>query len=247
VCVVTKENTYRLQGFNWKPNEAIVLAVNGYELEKPITAGQNGTFDLQLYFSGATSGDYTITATSTSGFASLIVPLPCASHSYLPYISQPMVATPTPTATPTLTPTPTATPQSGTHPFAQEVVNIVNTERAKVGCNPVTMDSRLLTAAYKHSQDMGDNDYFSHTGLNGSSPWDRMEAEGYNFSTAGENIAAGSNSPTGVMTAWMNSSGHRNNILNCDFIHIGVGYYYKANDTGNINYTHYWTQVFGTP
>lgn len=137
----------------------------------------------------------------------------------------------------------TPTPPS----FAEQVITIVNAERAITGCNPLTINNMLVTAAQGHSQDMAQNDFFSHNGSNGSSPWDRMEAAGYSFSAAGENIAAGQETPEDVMTSWMNSSGHRANILNCNFEDIGVGYVYLENDTGETNYHHYWTQVFGKP
>lgn len=133
------------------------------------------------------------------------------------------------------------------HPFEQEVVNLVNGERAQAGCGPLTPNAKLTAAARGHSQDMANNDFFSHTGSNGSSPGDRVDAQGYNWSTWGENIAAGYSSPAAVMNGWMNSSGHRQNILNCNYTEIGVGYIFNANDTGSVNYRHYWTQVFGRP
>ncbi len=129
---------------------------------------------------------------------------------------------------------------------AEEVVELVNAERALAGCAPLQTSSQLTAAAQGHSQDMAINDYFSHTSLDGRSPWDRIRAEGYNFRSAAENIAAGYPTPASVMEAWMNSNGHRANILNCDLEDIGVGYYYLNNDTGNVNYRHYWTQDFGS-
>jgi uncharacterized protein YkwD len=131
--------------------------------------------------------------------------------------------------------------------FEEQVVALTNQQRLAHGCDPVSMETRLRVAAQGHSADMALNDFFSHTGSNGSSPWDRILAQGYSFSTAGENIAAGYPSPESVVAGWMNSSGHRANILDCGFIHIGVGYYYLQNDTGNVNYHHYWTQVLAAP
>lgn len=164
-----------------------------------------------------------------------------APAAYLPLIIKPE-QTPIPTPTP-IVPTPTSSAPN----FAEQVVALVNQERTAVGCNPLTMHPQLNQAAYGHSQDMAFNDFFSHTGSDGSTPFDRMLAAGYTYSTAGENIAAGYTSPHGVMEGWMNSPGHRSNILNCAYQHIGVGYYYHANDTGDVNYYHYWTQVFGAP
>jgi len=138
-------------------------------------------------------------------------------------------------------------PASTVHPYASRVVDLVNQERAKVGCASLAMNTALNNAALAHSQDMALHDFFSHTGSDGSSPWERMTRAGYQFSGAGENIAAGYTSPEDVMDGWMNSQGHRANILNCAFRDIGVGYVYLANDTGQVNYRHYWTQDFGTP
>jgi uncharacterized protein YkwD len=88
---------------------------------------------------------------------------------------------------------------------------------------------------------MARNDFFSHTGSDGSSPGQRISRAGYRWWTYGENIAAGYPSPEHVVDAWMNSAGHRANILNPDFRDIGVGYIYKPDTT----YGHYWTQDMG--
>lgn len=130
---------------------------------------------------------------------------------------------------------------------AEEVVALVNEQRVEAGCPPLAIDARLVAAAQGHSEDMAHNDFFSHTGSDGSLPWDRMAAEGYNWSRAAENIAAGYPTPEQAVTAWMNSPGHRNNILNCDLVDTGVGHVYLADDRGDVNYGHYWTHVFGTP
>jgi uncharacterized protein YkwD len=121
-----------------------------------------------------------------------------------------------------------------------EVTALVNRERAAAGCGPLRTDERLRSAARAHSQDMAANDYFSHTGRNGSSFVDRIAAAGYPRNEAGgENIALGYRTPEDVMDGWMNSAGHRANILNCDFKAIGVG---LAQDSSG---TPYWTQDFG--
>ena len=104
----------------------------------------------------------------------------------------------------------------------------------------LTLDSRLRCAARKHSKDMGVNNFFSHTGSNGSTPFQRMASAGYTYSYAGENIAAGYSTPSATVTGWMNSTGHCNNIMNGNYKHLGVGYYRSAS-----GYTHYWTQDFG--
>jgi uncharacterized protein YkwD len=125
--------------------------------------------------------------------------------------------------------------------FESEVINLVNVERAAQGLHPLSVDHNLATAARDHSEDMGLQDYFSHTSLDGRTVPDRITAAGYFFNTYGENIAGGQPTPEDVVDAWMSSSGHRANILNQNFCDIGVGYAYLADST----YRHYWTQDFG--
>lgn len=132
-------------------------------------------------------------------------------------------------------------------PVAQQVVDLTNQERTRVGCPPLSVNPKLVQAAQGHTEDMAVNDFFSHTGSNGSAPWDRMEAAGYEWREAGENIAAGYTTPQAVMNGWMNSDGHRANILRCSYEEIGVGYIFLQNDPGSVNYRYYWTQVFGRP
>ncbi len=132
-------------------------------------------------------------------------------------------------------------------PEAQAVVDLINAERVSVGCAPLQVNSKLVAAAQVHSEDMAINDFFSHTGSNGSSPGQRIAAQGYSYSTWGENIAAGYTTAAAAVNGWMNSSGHRANILNCNYQETGVGYYFLANDPGNENWRHYWTQVFASP
>ncbi|NEA00812.1 CAP domain-containing protein, partial [Streptomyces sp. SID10116] len=135
-------------------------------------------------------------------------------------------------------PDPKPAPQqpSGT---AEQVVALVNTERAKAGCGPVRSNGKLATAAAKHSADMAARDYFDHTSPDGTDPGDRITAAGYRWSTYGENIARGQQSPAAVMDSWMKSPGHKANILNCDFKELGVGIH---NGSGGP----WWTQAFGT-
>lgn len=119
--------------------------------------------------------------------------------------------------------------------YEQEVVRLVNAERAKNGLQPLTEDWQLSRVARYKSQDMADRRYFSHTSPTYGSPFDMMRAFGLSYRTAGENIAYGQRTPQQVVTAWMNSSGHRANILNASFTRIGVGYVANGN---------YWTQMF---
>jgi len=131
--------------------------------------------------------------------------------------------------------------------FTNRVIELTNQERSKAGLSALKFESRLATAALRHSEDMALQDYFSHTQANGDTPWDRINATGYQYSDAAENVAAGMSTPESVVAGWMNSPGHRANILNPALKEIGVGYYFLAEDTGEVNYHHYWTQVFGTP
>ncbi|MFI8302741.1 sigma-70 family RNA polymerase sigma factor [Streptomyces sp. NPDC085927] len=130
-------------------------------------------------------------------------------------------------------PTAPAAAPGGTQ--AAQVLALTNTERAAAGCSPVSLDNRLNKAAQLHSEDMSANNYFSHTGQNGSSFVDRVTAQGHP-SPGAENIARGQGSAESVMEAWMNSEGHRANILNCSLETMGIG-------VVTSDWT--WTQVFG--
>ncbi len=132
-------------------------------------------------------------------------------------------------------------------PEAQAVVDLVNAERASAGCAPLQVNFKLAAAAQGHSEDMAFNDFFSHTGSDGSNAGERIAAQGYSYSTWAENIAAGYATAASAVNGWMNSSDHRANILNCNLQETGVGYYYLANDTGSENWHYYWTQVFASP
>lgn len=139
-----------------------------------------------------------------------------------------------------------ATPTSTDNSFVQRVVDLTNTQRTQAGLQPLRLNSKLNNIATAHSEDMAQHDYFSHNGLDGSTVGDRAKGAGYQFSSVGENIAAGYTTPEDVVQGWMNSPGHRANILNPNYQEIGVGYYYLANDTGKVNYHSYWTEDFGT-
>jgi uncharacterized protein YkwD len=108
---------------------------------------------------------------------------------------------------------------------------------------PLVMNPLLRQAAQAHSEDMLDNNFFSHTGSNGSSHGQRISATGYRAATTGENIAAGRSTADATMNQWMNSSGHCRNLMSADFTEIGVGH---ANGSG-ARYRDYWTQKFGRP
>lgn len=122
--------------------------------------------------------------------------------------------------------------------YAQQVASLVNEERSKAGLSSLTMNASLSRVAQAKAEDMRDKNYFSHTSPTYGSPFDMMKQFGISYSAAGENIAKGQRSPESVMTAWMNSQGHRANILNSSYEQIGVGYCTDAN--GNT----YWVQMF---
>ena len=119
--------------------------------------------------------------------------------------------------------------------FENEVIRLVNEVRAEHGLQALTANWELSRVARYKSQDMEDNRYFSHTSPTYGSPFQMIKNFGLSYRTVGENIAYGQRTPQAVVSAWMNSSGHRANILNSSYTQIGVGY--VANG-------HYWTQMF---
>ncbi|MBN0049100.1 sigma-70 family RNA polymerase sigma factor [Streptomyces actuosus] len=144
--------------------------------------------------------------------------------------------TPRPTKTAFAAAPPTGPTPSGT---VGQVVALVNKERAKAGCGPLTEDSQLDKAAQDHSDDMAARRFFDHTNPDGADPGQRITDAGYRWSTYGENIAMGQQTPQSVMDSWMNSPGHRANILNCSFKNIGVGVHQGSGGP-------WWTQDFGS-
>lgn len=119
--------------------------------------------------------------------------------------------------------------------FENEVISLVNQIRRDNGLKPLTADWELSRVARFKSQDMHDKGYFSHNSPTYGTPFKMIRDFGLNFKTAGENIAKGQRTPKAVVDAWMNSSGHRANILKSTYTKIGVGY---------ISNGHYWTQMF---
>lgn len=129
--------------------------------------------------------------------------------------------------------------------FIQEIIDLTNQYRVEHNKQPLVVDSALTDAAQLHSEDMAKQDFFSHVGLDGSRSWHRAEAAGYESGMVGENIAAGYTTPASVVEGWIKSEGHRENLLDERFNEIGVGYFVLEDDMGEVNYTTYWTQVFG--
>ncbi|MFF3056551.1 CAP domain-containing protein [Streptomyces sp. NPDC057909] len=136
-------------------------------------------------------------------------------------------------AAPTRQPSPSAADTSA----QAAVLALVNEERAKVGCSPVTASASLASLAQDFSDDMAARGFFSHTDPDGQTPWDRATKAGVK-GLGGENIARGQADAQAVMASWMNSEGHRANILNCDYKTLGVGVHYGSGGP-------WWTQDFG--
>ncbi|MEW9077749.1 CAP domain-containing protein [Terrisporobacter glycolicus] len=122
--------------------------------------------------------------------------------------------------------------------FQKEVTRLVNVERSKRGLSQLSFNSQLSNVATLKSQDMINKNYFSHTSPTYGSPFDMMKQFNISYRAAGENIAMGQRTPAEVVNAWMNSQGHRENILNPNFTDIGVGVAKSSNGTL------YWTQMF---
>lgn len=120
--------------------------------------------------------------------------------------------------------------------YIQQVLNLVNEERAKVKLNPLTINNEVGRVAQIKAQDMMNNNYFSHTSPNYGTPFQMLNNYGIKYNYAGENIAKGQKTPESVVAAWMNSEGHKANILNPKYTQIGIGYA-KSNSP-------YWVQIF---
>jgi uncharacterized protein YkwD len=131
----------------------------------------------------------------------------------------------------------TSTATGGMSALEQRVLALTNTQRGKHGCAPLRGNSRLANAARAHSTDMAVHKYFDHNSQDGTSPWTRIKRAGYTQPGA-ENIAMGQPTPAAVMQSWMNSPGHRANILNCKLKALGVGVHTGSGGP-------WWTQDFG--
>jgi uncharacterized protein YkwD len=134
---------------------------------------------------------------------------------------------------------------------AQSVLTAVNAARAKAGCGPLRLDSRLTAAARSHAKAMAEQNFFGHAGKDGSRFSSRIKRQGYSFRTAAENIAAGQRSVGQVVQSWLNSAGHRRNILNCRLTETGIAMVYQPDDKplrgSRQPLRYYWVQVFAAP
>ncbi|MFJ3756289.1 CAP domain-containing protein [Streptomyces sp. NPDC090080] len=188
------------------------------------------------------SGAPTGTASAAAPAPASSSPAPSKTASEKP---SPAAGTPSAKATPSAARTATKAPVKTTAPVAvseaaaaeAEVLKLVNEERAKVGCSALSASSSLAGLAESFSEDMAARGFFDHTDPDGKTPWDRAAAAGIS-DLGGENIARGQATAEAVMDAWMNSEGHRANILNCDFKTLGVGVHFGSGGP-------WWTQDFG--
>ncbi|OQP05215.1 sporulation protein [Geobacillus sp. 46C-IIa] len=149
--------------------------------------------------------------------------------------AKPQANTQAPAKTPATAPKAATQKTTGLNAYEQQVVELTNKERAKYGLPPLQVDLALSKVAREKSRDMAVNNYFSHNSPTYGSPFEMMKKFGISYTAAGENIAKGQRTPQEVVNAWMNSEGHRANILNKNFTHIGVGF----EENGYI-----WTQQF---
>ena len=130
--------------------------------------------------------------------------------------------------------------------YEASVLKLINAERVKRGLNKLKLNTKLRTAARRHSKDMATKDFFSHTGSNGSSMTDRITKAGYKWAAAGETLYAGGGeykTPQQCVNAWLNSPGHANIMLSATYTQVGIGYYYDKNSP----YGGYYTADFGKP
>ncbi len=217
--------------------EAIARGSNGGNASELLNANnlQAGAYYIRVY-QGAGGGDtnYNLSLSATPQPATPAI----VSTSPTPQSATPAIVSTSPTPQ-------SATPPSSGNSFIDRVLDLTNSQRLQAGLQPLKLNIKLNNTAQAHSEDMALHDFFDHKGSNNSSIGDRAKASGYQFSSLGENIAAGYATPEEVVQGWMNAPGHRANILNPNYREIGIGYYYLANDTGNVNDHYYWTQDFG--
>ena len=160
---------------------------------------------------------------------------------------------PSPAIITTTATAPSATPvDTQTRDFTARVIVRTNAYRIANGCPALKVSTILMGTGQAHSEDMALHDFVGHQSSDGTKPFDRIKAAGYMYRLAAENVAWGfAAAPEAVVNAWFDESPpddlHRRNILNCALREIGVGYYYLADDPGQITAHAYWTEDFGTP
>ncbi|MBF2014650.1 MAG: pre-peptidase C-terminal domain-containing protein [Rivularia sp. T60_A2020_040] len=248
------EDFYRLNLNN--PNNKLDLSINGLSADADLEllnssgeiiarAANSGNIGESLSINNLENGAYYIRVlqgiepTNTNYNLSLsVAPIEAQPDVIVLSESTPVPATP-------ISPEPQSASAYSSNPLLNEVVKLTNDYRTEHGLQPLTLNMELSKSAQLHSEDMAVSDFFSHTGSNGTRVSDRTKSAGYQSPYVGENIAAGYMSAEEVVRGWMNSPGHRENILNPNYKEIGIGYHYLADDTGEVNYNRYWTQDFG--
>ncbi|MFC7380945.1 CAP domain-containing protein [Sphaerisporangium rhizosphaerae] len=163
---------------------------------------------------------------------------PSTKPSPRPSPRPPAKPSPRPTPKPSKSPTKSTGGSSSVVAAENEVARLTNAARQEQGCGPLRIDEHLRAAARGHSDDMAAKGYFDHTSADGRSPWDRIKAAGYSSNMFAENIARGQATPAAVVQGWLNSPGHRANIMNCKLKAIGVGVHFGSGGP-------WWTQDFG--
>lgn len=223
-----------MTGVRWVAACAAVLALTSAGLLLVDDEPQSDA-GLATTLAGFTAhGDRATSATSRASVSKTGAPTPAPPPT--PPEQQPQ---PTPAPTPEPSSAPPPAPPSWDERMSNRVLELVNNARANAGCRPVTMNANLTNAAIGHSTDMAEQDYFDHTSRDGRTPWDRARAAGYS-AASGENIAKGQRDADEVMRAWLDSPGHRANILNCDAVAMGLGVVTASNGVP------FWTQMFGS-
>jgi uncharacterized protein YkwD len=223
------------------PDKSTILSAAAADTSTSVSALPPGAFNLAGSFNPYTflpaTMEYTPTVTSSVATGNLLPvamadPTVAADNQvYLPLLLY--------GAATTMTEQPLRTSEHAV--FVARVVDETNKYRRQHGCPALTVNAQLASAAQRHTDDMARNSFLSHTGSDGSSPWERIKDARYVYTGAAENIAAGQRTPQEVVRAWYNSAGHRANILNCSYQEVGVGYTYDA----DARYGYYWTEVFG--
>jgi uncharacterized protein YkwD len=131
----------------------------------------------------------------------------------------------------------------------ETILSSINAIRAKAGCGPLKLNKALMAAAKTHATNMAEDDFFGHRGKDGRGFASRIRSQGYVYGLAAENIAAGQKTPAKAVQAWVDSPGHRRNILNCRFRDTGIAMVYQPDDRPlrgqNKGLRYYWVQLFG--
>ncbi|MES2915011.1 MAG: CAP domain-containing protein [Pseudomonadota bacterium] len=134
---------------------------------------------------------------------------------------------------------------------AESVLTAINAARAKAGCGPLRINPKLVAAAKAHARAMAEQNFFAHSGKDGSRFSARIARQGYSYRSAAENIAAGQETAGEVVTSWLQSAGHRRNILDCGKSETGIAVVYQADDRpfqgSRTPLRYYWVQIFADP